>query len=49
MVGDIQMYLFENVNMIPMYAELSFSAMNKDLKGFNVLADGSTPLNDLAY
>ncbi|MGC2873406.1 ABC transporter substrate-binding protein [Ihubacter sp. mB4P-1] len=49
MVGDIQMHLFENVNMIPMYAELSFTAMNKDLKGFKVLADGSAPLNDLAY
>lgn len=49
MIGDIQMHLFENVNMIPMYAELSFTAMNKDLKGFNVLPDGSAPLNDLSY
>ena len=49
MIGDIQMHLFENVNMIPMYAELSFTAMNKDLKGFNVLPDGSVPLNDLSY
>ncbi len=49
LIGDIQMHLFENVNMIPMYSELSFTAINKDLKGFNVLADGSTPLNDLEY
>ena len=43
------MHLFENVNMIPMYSELSFTAMNADLQGFNVLADGTAPLNDLSY
>ena len=48
-VGEIQMRIFENVNMIPMYAELGFVAYNSDLQGFNVLADGTTPLNDLAY
>lgn len=48
-VGEIQMHLFENVNMIPLYAELGFVAHNSDLKGFNVLADGTTPLNDLTY
>ena len=48
-VGEIQMRIFENVNMIPMYAELGFAAYNSDLQGFNVLADGTTPLNDLAY
>ena len=36
LVGDLQMHLFENVNMIPMYSELSFTAMNADLQGFNV-------------
>ena len=40
------MRIFENVNMIPMYAELGFAAYNSDLQGFNVLADGTTPLND---
>lgn len=49
LVGDLQMHLFENVNMIPMYSELSFTAMNADLQGFNVLADGTAPLNDLSY
>ena len=48
LVGDLQMHLFENVNMIPMYSELSFTAMNADLQGFNVLADGTAPLNDLS-
>lgn len=48
-IGEIQMHIFKNVNMIPMYAELSFTAYNKDLKGFNVLKDGTSPLNDLAY
>lgn len=49
LVGDLQIHLFENVNMIPMYSELSFTAMNADLQGFNVLADGTAPLNDLSY
>ena len=49
MVGDIQMDIFKNVNMIPMYAELSFTAINSELKGFNVLADGSATWNDLSY
>ena len=49
LVGDVQMKLFENVNMIPMYAELSFTAANADLKGCNVLGDGTMPLNDLTY
>ena len=49
LLGDLQMHLFENVNMIPMYSELSFTAMNADLQGFNVLADGTAPLNDLSY
>ena len=48
-IEEIQMHLYENVNMIPMYAELSFTAYNKDLKGFNVLKDGTAPMNDLAY
>lgn len=49
MVGDLQMHLFENVNMIPWYSELSFTAINSGLQGFNVLADGTVPLNDLTY
>ncbi|MGN0658249.1 MAG: ABC transporter substrate-binding protein [Emergencia sp.] len=49
LVGDIQMKLFENVNMIPMYAELSFTAVRNDLQGCNVLGDGTMPLNDLSY
>ena len=48
-VGDAQMHIFENVNMIPLYSELSFTAYNSELKGFNVLGDGTAPLNDLAY
>ena len=43
------MKIFENVNMIPMYAELSFTAANAELKGCNVLGDGTMPLNDLTY
>ena len=49
LIGDIQMKIFENVNMIPMYAELSFTAANAELKGCNVLGDGTMPLNDLTY
>lgn len=49
MIGDIQMDIFKNVNMIPMYAELSFTAVNSELKGYNVLADGTATWNDLTY
>lgn len=49
MVGELQIGMFENVNMIPMYSELSFTALNKDLKGFKVLLDGSAAMNDLSY
>lgn len=48
-VGEIQMHLFENVNMIPLYSELSFMAYNPDLQGMNVLIDGTMPVNDLSY
>ena len=40
------MHLFENVNMIPNALELSFTAMEQTCR-FNVLADGTAPLNDL--
>lgn len=43
------MPLFENAQYDSEYAELSFSAYNKDLKGFNVLKDGTAPMNDIAY
>ncbi|MCI8608337.1 MAG: hypothetical protein HFE73_01680 [Firmicutes bacterium] len=49
LVEELQMHLFENVNMIPMYAQLSFTASKAGLKGCNVLGDGTMPLNDLAY
>lgn len=49
MIGDIQMDLFENVNMIPLYAELGFTAYNSSLQGYKVLADGSSVWNDITY
>ncbi len=49
MVGQIQMNMFEHVSIIPWFSELSFTALNGDLQGYNVLADGTAPLNDLSY
>lgn len=49
LVGDVQMMLFENVNMIPLFSDQSFIAYNSDLKGVNVQPDGTMALNDLSY
>ena len=49
MIGDIQMDIFKNVNMIPMYAELSFTAHTAALKGYNVLSDGTCTWNDMTF
>ncbi len=49
MVGDLQIGMFKNVNIIPMYSELGFTALNKDLKGFKVMADGTAAMNDLTF
>ena len=49
LIRQAQMNIFENLDIIPFYSSLDYSAHNKELKGFNVLGDGTTPLNDLAY
>lgn len=49
MVGDLQLGMFENINIIPMYSELGFTAVNKDLKGFKVMSDGTAAMNDLTF
>ena len=49
LVSEVQMMLFENVNMIPLFSDQSFIAYNSDLKGVNVQPDGTMALNDLSY
>ncbi|WP_164914380.1 ABC transporter substrate-binding protein [Aminipila luticellarii] len=48
-IGDAQMHIFENVNLIPLYSEESFTAYNKNLKGMKILTDGVMLLNDITY
>ena len=50
MVGEIQTkYLFKNLDLIPLCAELSFEAYSSSLKNYVVLKDGSHVWNDLSY
>ncbi len=49
LVGEIQMGMWENVNIIPLYSEVSYTAISSNLKGYNVLIDGTSTINDLSY
>ncbi len=48
-IRELQMSMFENLDIIPFYTSLDFAAYTNGLKGVNVLSDGSIPLNDLSF
>ena len=48
-VGELQMHIFENIDLVPLCAELSFEAYNSSLKNYTVLKDGTHVWNDLTY
>lgn len=48
-ITEVQMHMFENVNIIPLYGDNDYSALHKDLKGYITQSDGTSLLNDLHY
>ncbi len=48
-VKDVQMYMFENLNIIPLYYDNTFTAVHNGITGLAVQSDGTTLMNDMAY
>ena len=49
-VGDIQIdIMFKNVNIIPLYSDVTYSAYNEQLQGVVVNNDGTMFVNDFKY
>lgn len=48
-ITAVQMYMFENVDLIPIVGDNGFEGIRAGLKGYIVQADGTMLLNDLSY
>ena len=48
-IGDIQMMMWENLDMLPFYAEETALAHSNDITGFNMKSDGTYDFNDIRY
>lgn len=48
-IGDIQTAMFDNVNIIPFYSDLSYIAYGSWVKGVNVLSNGTLYYNDITF
>lgn len=48
-IRDVQMHMFENVDIIPLFGDNDYEAFRSGLKGYVLNADGTMFLNDLSY
>ena len=48
-ITEVQMHMFENVDMIPLVGDNGFEAFRSGLTGYVVQKDGTMLLNDLSY
>ncbi len=48
-IYDIQLKMFENVDILPFYSEVTWMAYNADLKNVNLYADGTYSWNDISW
>ena len=48
-VYDAQMKIFESVELIPLFGDNDYDAMNSELQGYVVNSDGTSTLNNLRY
>ena len=48
-VGELQLMMYKNVNILPLVEELSYTAYTSDLKGYKVLADGTSVFLDMHF
>lgn len=46
-ICDVQMYMFENLNIIPFYYDNKFAAVRDNIEGLIVQSDGTTMMNDM--
>ena len=48
-IGEIQSKMFENLDIIPFYSEVSYFAYRSELQGINVLENGTVFFNDFTF
>ncbi len=48
-IFEVQQYMFENLNIIPLYYDNTYTAVHHDITGLIVQSDGTTLMNDMAY
>lgn len=49
LVGEIQKRMFDNVNIIPMYEDISYTGHVAGLKGLKFWSDGTMDMNDMTF
>lgn len=48
-IGAVQIEMFKNVNIIPLYSDVSYIAYRNELKGVNVMKNGTMYYNDFEF
>lgn len=48
-IYEIQLEMFENVDILPFYSEITWMAYNADLKNVNLAVDGTYSWNDISW
>ena len=48
-IGDIQMKMFENIDILPFYSEIGHLAYSSGLSGVKINSDGSLDWNDVGW
>ena len=48
-VGETQMRMFENVNIIPLFMDNSYTAIRSEIKGIVAEADGTLSTADMYF
>lgn len=48
-IGEIQSKMFENLDIIPFYSDVSYFAYRSELQGVNVLENGTVFFNDFTF
>lgn len=49
MVGQLEQMLYDHVNILPLTEELAYVAYTSDLKGYKILADGTSVFLDMYF
>ncbi len=48
-IGQIQMDMFENWNIIPFYSDVNYMAYSNDVQGIEIMSNGTLFWNDISF